>query len=186
LRRVCILVLAVLLLGGCAKGEEGLESALAFRDKLLQASECTFDCVITADYGDEIHVFSLRASVDPLGDLSFEVIEPEVISGISGVVGDSATGLTFDDKVLAFPLLADGQLAPVGAPWVLMKALRSGYISFVGKEGEHWRSTVLDSYEDDAMVVDVWFDEDWCPVQGEILFKEVKILTLTLENFQML
>ena len=81
-------------------------------------------------------------------------------------------------------MLAEGRLAPISAPWVLLKALRSGYISSVGKEGEQWRLTVLDSYEEDALVIDVWFEDDWRPIHSEILFMGEKILTMTLSDLR--
>lgn len=183
MKRVGLLLCLSLLLTGCGKGNEGLEGAMSFRDKLLEASECIFTAVITADYGDEVHTFTMDTTTNAQGDLSFTVIQPESISGITGEIRQSGARLTFDDTALAFPLLADGQLSPVSAPWVMMQALRSGYISCVGREGPHWRVTVMDSYEDDALTLDVWMDEHWIPIQGQILFKNETILTIEVEDF---
>ena len=116
--------------------------------------------------------------------MAFEVTGPEPISGITGTLTRSGGALTFDDTILGFPMLAEGRLAPVSAPWILLKALRSGYISSVGRESDGWRLTVLDSYEEDALVLDIWFDDDWQPKHSEILFKGEKILTLVPEDLR--
>lgn len=157
---------------------------MAFRDRLLDAGGCGFVAQITADYGTEVDDFRMEVNSDADGNVAFEVIEPEPISGITGTVTRSGGALTFDDKILGFPMLAEGRLAPISAPWVLLKALRSGYISSVGKEGEQWRLTVLDSYEEDALVIDVWFENDWRPIHSEILFKGEKILTMALSDLR--
>ena len=157
---------------------------MTFRDRLLDASGCEFAAYITADYGAEVHSFKMNIHSDPDGNVAFEVTEPVPISGITGTVTRSGGALTFDDTILGFPMLAEGRLAPVSAPWVLLKALRSGYISSVSREGELWHLTVLDSYEEDALVLDVWFDEDWQPTHSEILYKGEKILTLVPEDLR--
>ena len=178
------LMVVMILLSGCTSGSEGLEGAMAFRDRLLDASGCRFVVNITADYGTEVDDFRMEVHSDADGNVAFEVIEPEPISGITGTVTRSGGALTFDDTILGFPMLAEGRLAPISAPWVLLKALRSGYISSVGKEGEQWRLTVLDSYEEDALVIDVWFENDWRPIHSEILFKGEKILTMALSDLR--
>lgn len=183
MRRVWAVALVLLMLCGCGEKNRELDKAMQFRDELLNAEKCAFDAEITADYAEEIHIFSMTVVSDGKGDVSFRVSQPEVISGIEGTIYQSQAALTFDDTLLAFPMLAEGQLAPVAAPWVLLKALRSGYISSVCKEGEGNRLTLLDSFEDDSLLLDVWFNTDWIPVRGEILYKGEKILTLLLENF---
>jgi len=177
-------MVVLMLLSGCGSGNAGLEGAMAFRDRLLDASGCEFSALITADYGTGSDTFRMEVHADAEGNVAFEVTEPEPISGITGTVTRSGGALTFDDTILGFPMLAEGRLAPVSAPWVLLKALRSGYLSSVGKESDGWRLTVLDSYEEDALVLDVWFDENWQPIHSEILFKGEKILTLVPENLR--
>ena len=177
-------VVVMVLLSGCTSGDTGLEGALAFRDRLLDASECGFTAYVTADYGTEVDAFAMTVISDAEGNVAFEVVEPDVISGIKGTVTRSGGALTFDDTILGFPMLADGRLAPVAAPWVLVKALRSGYISSVGREGDQWHLTMLDSYEEDALVLDIWFDDEWIPIYSDFLYKNEKILTLTLEDLR--
>lgn len=178
---VCIL----LLLTGCGKHDEELDRAMALRAKLLTAS-VTFDAEITADYGDEVHTFSVYCEGDNQGNLGFRVTAPETIADISGRIEAGEGKLTFRDTVLAFPLLAEDQLSPVSAPWIFYTTLRGGYLTAAGMEEDLLRVTIDDSYDDDALTVDIWLDDQDTPIRAEILHDGRRILTLTIENFQIL
>ena len=121
---------------------------------------------------------------DSQGDLTFAVTAPETITGITGKVSDAGGKLTFDDTALQFDLMAEEQVTPVSAPWILMKTLRSGYITSAGMDGGRLRLTIDDSYEDDALHLDIWLGEDDCPEDAEILYKERRILSLKVTNFE--
>lgn len=184
MKKVLPLLLAVVLLTGCSQTPKEMERALALRSKLLQANSCSFDAEITADYGDVLHVFRMNCTVDSRGDLSFRVTAPESIAGITGKASSQGGALTFDDTALYFELLADEQLSPVGAPWVLMKALRGGYLTSAGMEGDQLRVSVNDSYEDDALNLDVWLDSVNIPQRADICYGGKRILSMKLENVQ--
>lgn len=153
------------------------------RVKLL-SSGCTFDAEITADYGDEIYTFFVACEGDSQGNLAFTVTRPDSIAGITGVIGQEGGKLTFDDTALTFPLLADDQLSPVSAPWILLKTLRGGYLTAAGMEEDLLRLTIDDSYEEDALQLDIWLDGQDCPVRADILYDGRRILALTVTNFQ--
>lgn len=159
-----------------------MERALSLRAKLLQAASCTFDAEITADYGEILHVFRMNCTADSKGNVSFRVTAPESISGISGQISRQGGALTFDDTALHFELLADEQLSPVSAPWALVKALRGGYITSAGMEDGLLRLSVNDSYENDALNLDVWLDSADIPQSADICYAGKRILSLTLEN----
>ena len=182
MKKVLPLLLAVVLLTGCSRTPKEVERALALRTRLLQASTCAFDAEITADYGEILHVFRMNCTVDDQGGVSFRVTEPESIAGITGEISKQGGALTFDDTALFFNLLADEQLSPVSAPWVLMKALRGGYITSAGMEGGLLRLSVNDSYEEDALNLDVWLDSEDVPQRADICYAGKRILSLKLEN----
>ena len=183
MKRIAVVLCILLLLTGCSGTEEHLDRAMALRAKLLAASECSFDAVITADYGDVSYTFSMNCVVDNQGNLRFSVAEPETISGISGTVSAVGGKLTFDDKILTFGLLADGLVTPVSAPWVLMKTLRSGYLTSCGREGGNLRLSIDDSYADDALHLDIWLGENDLPIQGDIIWQGRRLLSIQVENF---
>lgn len=186
MKRMAVVLCVLLLLTGCSGTEESLDRAMALRAKLLAASDCSFDAVITADYGDITYTFSMSCSVDQQGNLRFSVVNPQTISGISGVVAATGGKLTFDDKILTFGLMADGLVTPVSAPWILMKTLRSGYLTSCGREGEYLRLSIDDSYADDALHLDIWLGEGDLPIRGEILWQGRRLLSVQVENFTIL
>lgn len=156
---------------------------MALRQRILKAEQCSFDATITADYTDAIYSFKMHCNVDAFGKMQFEVLSPESISGITGVVSATQSDLTFDGQVLAFEPLADGYITPVCAPWVLINTLRSGYLHACGKSENGLILSIDDSYQDEALQVDIQLNSQDLPVSAEILWKGRRVLTLAVENF---
>ena len=108
MKRIWLLLCAVLLITGCGgKGKE-LDRAMELRSRLLDASECSFRAEITADYGDKVHSFAMENATDGNGNIRFTVSAPDSIAGIAGTIRNSGGELTFEDTALSFPLLAKG------------------------------------------------------------------------------
>ena len=184
MRRIIGVVCLVFMLSGCGKGEQAMEQALQLRQQLQNAG-CAFDAIITADYGDILYAFQMQCAVSADGDLVFTVTQPETIAGIGGKIQAEGGSLTFDDVALGFEILADGLPSPVAGPWMMIKALCSGYLVSVGADGDLARVTLRDSYQDDAMTVEIWLDQTNRPVQGDIIWDERRILSIRVENFTM-
>ena len=178
------LIFAVLvflpLLTGCKNS--ALDQAMELRSQLLKAGSCSFAAEVTADYGDKTYAFSMDCQSDDQGALRFTVVRPDSICGISGILRGTRGSLTFDDTALYFDLLADQQLSPVSAPWVLMKALRGGNITSAGVEKGSLRISVDDSYEENALNLEVWLDSEDIPQRADICYAGKRILSLNLEN----
>ena len=185
LRRLSICFLA-LALCGCAGGKDQLEQVMEFRTALLHANGCVFHMQGTADFSDKTYSFGMECETDRDGNLQFSVIEPEYISGISGSVQYDGGNIKFDDVVFGFPLQNEGYLAPVAGPWIMVCALRSGYIRYCGIEDGLLRITVDDSYEENALTLDVWFNEDGIPIQADVFENQRRILSFRVENFRLL
>lgn len=181
MKRVVLLLLTALLLCGCSGGNEVLEQAMELRSQWI-AKSISFDAGITADYGDVSYTFSMACQVDTEGNMTFRVTSPETLAGITGTVSASGGKLTFDETALAFDLMADGQLTPVSAPWVLAKTLRSGYLSSCGKENGDLRLSIDDSYEEDSLHLEIWL-QDSLPKYGEIYWQGRRLLTVEVSNF---
>lgn len=180
------LLLIALVLTGCKQENREMEEALSFRSRLLSAQGVRFEAEITADYADELYEFSLDCKGDSLGNVTFTVTAPETIAGITGTMAETGGALTFDDTALQFDLMAEGTLSPVSAPWLLIKTLRSGCITSVCREEDMLRLSIDDSYEDDALRLDIWLDSDGCVTRAEVLQEGMRILTLRVANFQIL
>lgn len=185
MKRIAILLLVMVLLGGCAADSGQMDRAMTLRGK-IQQKEVTFDAVITADYGDKVHTFAMECHGDTQGNMKFTVKEPESIAGISGTVSKGSGKLTFDDKILAFDILADDLISPVSGPWVLLETLRSGYLTSCSQEGELLRVAIDDSYEENALHLEVWLDSGDIPQRCEIYWQGRRLLSMDVKNFTFL
>lgn len=176
-------LLVLVLFSGCSGPEDGLDRAMTLRARLLQGA-CSFTAEVTADYGQQVHTFTLDCRGDPQGNLSFAVTLPESIRGITGSVTGEGGMLTFAGAALQFASLADGQLSPVSAPWVLLKTLRSGYLTSAGMDGDLLLVCMDDTYADNALKLEVWLDEGDNPVRADLVYDGRRILSVTIRNFQ--
>ena len=163
-----------------------MNKGLSLRANLLQAVGCELYADITADYGDQIYTFAMGCRFDAHGNLLFTVKEPDTIEGITGKVNADGGALTFDDTALSFPLMADGQLSPVSAPWIVMQSMRGGMITSAGVAGDQIRLIIDDSYADDALTVHLWLEKDETPIQAEIYHNGCCILSVRIANYRLL
>ena len=183
MRRILTCFCAVLVLTGCASSSGGeMNRALALRGKLLKGESWGFQTEISADFGEKVYDFGMDCQADNKGNVAFTVTAPETISGITGEISAQGGNLTYDGTALAFDLLADGRLSPVSGPWVLVSALRGGSITGVGEQDGRLVLNVNDSYEDDALTLDVTLDENDLPARAEIFCQGKRILSMTLKN----
>ncbi len=186
MKRFITAVCLVLFLAGCSGADDTLDRAMALRSRLLAAQGIQFETEITADYGDSTYTFSMTCASDAQGNVHFTVAQPESIAGITGTVSAEGGKLTFDDKALSFELMADGQVTPVSAPWLLVKTLRSGYLTSCCREGDYLRLAIDDSYAEDALHLDIWLGESDLPVQADILWQGRRLLSIRVKNFTFL
>ena len=182
MKRLTGLFVAALLLFGCTASDD-MDRAVEARVK-FQSTPCAFRVTVSADYGEMIHTFVLDCETDESGNVTFAVVAPDTISGITGTLTGEKGFLTFDGELLAFDPLADGQLSPVCAPWVLIHTLRGGYLRYCSESEQGLHLTVDDSYREEPMQVDIWLDGDGRPTGAEILWQGRRILTLQVENFE--
>lgn len=184
MKRLCsLLVMMSLFLVGCGQ-EDQMDQAMELRKKLLNSSGCTFEAVVTADYGEDIYTFTMMCSQDAEGKFTFTVKEPDTISGITGTISEENGHLVFDEQVLLFETVCEGQITPVTAPWLVIHTLRSGYLTACGKDGDNLKLSIDDSYREDALHLDIWADPMGKPIRGEILWKDRRVLTVDIRNFE--
>lgn len=184
MKGVLSIFICIVLFCGCSS-KDHTAAAIQLRNDLLASKGCSFVSEITADYGDELYSFSMQCKFDSNGTLAFTVLKPDSIQGISGVIDADGGSLTFDDKVLAFEMLADNQITPVSAPWVMMKALRGGYITACSEDKNGYQIQLDDSYEENALRLDLWTDRQMVITHGEFLWDGRRILSLEITDFKL-
>ena len=183
MKRVLCLLLCILLLSGCVHTQENMDLAMELRSHLQQGDGCSFTAQVTADYQDEIHKFSLVCQEDSTGKMQFSVMQPDSIKGITGYISADNAALTFDDTVLAFSPLADGQIAPVVAPWLVLHSLKSGYLSATSDGEDGYIIYIDDAYFRQTVRVIINIDSNNCPAGAEIYWQGRQILSLQIQNF---
>lgn len=179
-------VLAIFLLTGCNSPQQEVTQALELRRSVLEAQGCSFDATITAEYDDVFYTFQMSCRFDQTGMLSFTVTDPETIAGISGTISRECSALSFDDKILAFPLLANGELTPVSAPWIFLSALKGGYLRGYSESEAGFSLYIDDSFEEDPLHLEIELDEETMPVSAQIIWQDRRILSLQIKNFTIL
>lgn len=182
MKRLLAVILLLLTFSGCSVMKSEMDKAIELRNRLLGGG-CTFDVTITADYIQKVYTFGMNCAFDSNGAMTFRVTEPDTITGITGSISNENAKLTFDDQALLFETIADGQITPVCAPWVLIRTLRSGYLKSCGKYDGGLYIQIDDSYEEKALHLDVWVNESNLPVRAEIQWQGRRILSMSVENF---
>lgn len=182
MKKIGVVLILCAFLFGCSGESVEIQKGMDLRTKMLQADSCSFDVEITADYGDKIHSFSMECQADHDGNVDFRVTAPESIRDISGTIRESEGTINFETLVLQFDKLADDQITPVSAPWILIKTLRSGYLTSACTEDGFIRMTIHDSYEEDALQLDIWLNQENLPSRAEIVYAGRRIVSMDIKN----
>lgn len=186
MKRLLIVCLIVILLTGCGGENAFINQAIDLRSRISESNECSFLAVVTADYGDSVYTFSMDCKREHDGSMTMTVTAPDTISGITAHISKGTGQLTFEDKALAFEMVADGQITPVSAPWLFMEALSGGFISTCGKDGAGMRIQIDDSYAGMPLDVDIWTGEDQLPVRAEMIWQGRRIVSIDIKDFVMM
>lgn len=159
---------------------------LTFRTALLQSGGCSFSAAITADYGESDASFTLDCVFSPETGASVTVTEPESIAGIQAQVKDTAASVSYDGMQLGLGSLANGNLAPLAAPYVLGQCWAGEYIDATGTEDGLLRTTYRMGYEEKELVVDTWFSQEpFTPVRAELSYEGRMVLRADISAFSM-
>ena len=179
MKRLFSAVLLALFLVGCGSRSEYCDDAMLLRDKLNIASNCKFIATVTLDYGDSLYTFVSRCEADAENNMRVTILEPAAIVGICGEISAESGRLVFDEQILAFEMIADGQITPICTPWLLIQALRSGYISSCGAGTVH----IDDSFKGCEFSIEVYLNEDGIPNEAEFVWNGKRVVSMTLNDF---
>ena len=182
MKKVLSAVLLVLFMFGCSNEAEYTDDILSLRNILNDGKSCQFTAAVSADYGESIYTFSAACTTDAKNNMKVTVIEPNSIAGVCGTISAESGALVFDDHVLAFEMIADGIITPISTPWLLMKALRGGYISSYSAESVR----VDDTFRGCEFTAEVRFDEHGDPNEAEFIWNGKRIVSMTINDFEIL
>ena len=89
----------------------------------------------------------------------------------------------FENTAVAFGLMADGNLAPMQLPQLLVQALCADYIEAAGREGDAVRVTYLHGYDEKELTVDVWLSGTLMPDYAEVSYQGQMLAAMTITDF---
>ena len=184
LKKCIVWLLFLPLLVGCSGASKDLDTGMALRSKILQSPQCLLTLDISADYNGRTSRFTMDCTADRTGDLSFNVVAPETISGISGKLTGEEGQICFDNMTLQFPLAAEDLPSPISAPWILINSLRCGFLSSACVEEGEIRLSIDNRFSGDILRLDVWLNEENLPVHADILADGCRILSLDVMKFE--
>lgn len=183
MKKCFLVVIVVSLLFGCSNESALMNRVVSFRNKFLNCTSCEFSAAIVLDYGDSVYAFETDCETDNENNMKFTIIRPSSIADIKGEISGGTGKLTFDEQILAFEMIANGQITPVCAPWLLAKALRGGYISSCGTGDQGMFVRIDDSFKNATFSIDVWFNNEDIPTEAEIIWEGKRIVSMTINQF---
>lgn len=183
-RWIAIATLSVLFfLWGCKSQDSHLSGAIEFRSKLVQAQGCAFQAAVTADFETEILRFLLDCDTDAQGNVSFTLLEPETLAGITATVSKGGGKITYDGLSVDFGLLAQESIAPAAAPALILDSWISGYILSAGETEGLYVVSYEQEFEGMLLEVESIFKNE-LPISAEICYNDRRILAVQISEFQ--
>lgn len=184
MRRILLSVLlCFVVLSACAGDDGHIRPAIDFRAALVQSGGCSFTGEISADDGECIQIFRLSCDADAGGALSFTILEPETLEGISATVTEGGERLDYDGLSVDLGLLADESLAPAAAPGVILQSWLEGYILWGGESEEYYEVTYEQELNQVLLKVVTTF-KNKLPISAEVCYNNGRILQMKIEEFQ--
>lgn len=180
MKKLLLPLILILFFTGCGQGST--PRGMALRQRMNDSNGCAFTAEVRVYMGKEEYVFSMDCECGNSDAVTFIVTAPESLSGITGELSSGSGSLTFDGQALAFPMLAQGTLSPISSVWVLLHALRGGYLTDEGKDS----LTIEETYQGVPLRLSVALDSEDTPTFAEIFQDGARILSLALTNFRFL
>lgn len=153
---LCLIPLVAVLLALLRHGQTS-EEARSFLNRCGEASQLQFRADISSRQSEMVKKLTLDCVTEPDGAVSFTVIRPERIAGVSGSIGA-------DEGKLFRP---DGGLRTVASPWMLLHALRCGKLQSCTR-----RKGIL------VVQLAAWYNRE--PVPVELHIRKGKLLSAQL------
>ncbi len=175
MRRFLWLLPVVLLLGGCGEETQSRAAELQQRYEALTGYEA--EIRVAVPRGDETLRYALHLTAE--GEtVRAEVMEPELLAGISARMEGEQLTLEYDGTILDAGTLSPRVSALNAAP-LLLRAFPQGYLDSFGSETMDGEDTLRADFPltlaGESLDCVLWFGEDGAPVYGEIA-QEGKII----------
>lgn len=134
-KALCALMIPLFFLTGCGGGRTGesYDRAMAIRAEYEAAQTFSGTMETVADYGQRVYDDTISFASEG-GVTTLTLTAPENVAGITAVIRDGETELSYDGASLDTGSLTDTGISPVSALSQLIDCVRSGYIAGCGEE----------------------------------------------------
>lgn len=191
-RTVAALMMALLLTGCGASGENADDLALEARGAYLQMETCAASLAIQVDYGSRVYDYGMDVTWEREGETTLTLTAPEEVAGVTGHIAAGETALEFDGMYVETGPLDDQGLSPMDAFPALLAALREGYLAQCSldevEEAQVLHLTVRDpeGVPGEGREDQLWLSAgDYTLLRGEISSDGATVLTCEVSNFSM-
>jgi len=189
------LMMSLLLLAGCAAGEQGKQSgedlALTIQKEFGQMTACTGRFALTADYGERAFECVLDAAYDQVTGGALTIVEPELVRGVTAKFSAGETALSYDGFSLEVGPLTDEGISPMETLPALWRQITEGYIAAVASSEKDKTLTV--TYRPDGqspgtgLEAEVIFDtETHKPLSGELFWDGSRVAAVGVLEFEVM
>ncbi|MBD5148255.1 MAG: hypothetical protein HDT19_05690 [Oscillibacter sp.] len=186
--RLCVPMMALILLAGCGGTGEAAETA-DMRQPYHDMTACQMEALVSCGQEDLLWEAELSCQYVPGGETTVEVLSPETIAGVRAVLSDTDWRLEYQGDCLNAGTLSSQEISPAACLPRLMNALRDGWL--LEENDEDWdgipcrRITVDQSgLQDGKILSTVWLRLDsGAPIRGEIAVEGEIILTADFTSF---
>ena len=94
-------MMALLLTGCGASGENADDLALEARGAYLQMETCAASLAIQVDYGSRVYDYGMDVTWEREGETTLTLTAPEEVAGVTGHIAAGETALEFDGMYVA-------------------------------------------------------------------------------------
>lgn len=186
MRRVIIpaLMIMALLLGGCGETEKLERQLESFRAEVAQAENLSFLAHVSAEM--ETTQFECVLRVVRQGEkTTIEVVEPELIAGISAEISGDDAAIIYDGMILSLGSAMENAVSPIAAMPQIIDAVTKGHVTSIWTEQEGEREIVAaQTYLSDVSYMLLWFEKDsMTPIYAELVVEGAVVVKCKIEDF---
>ena len=179
------LMISLLLLTGCSSSREEAKVG-QFRTEFAECQQICFLAELRTDDGTSAADYTLRCSRQG-EETVMELLEPELISGVTARITGKNAVLEFDGLSFAAGSIGTGNISPMEIPSVLLDGLKSGIASEICREIWAEQSAIGFSVDmGDGLMLRILLAENApTPLYGELSLDGLRIAECQISEWKM-
>lgn len=181
---LALMITICLILCSCSsRGISNEERAAEIQNEYSTLDGLTITANVTADYGERVYDFKLKFTGNNT-DGVVEVVEPEIIAGLTAILAEDGNSLVYDGANLSLGNLTPDGLSPMDCIPLMLGQWSEGYIDGAMSEKIDGRDALAVTFtvsEDEYLVT--WFENETnLPIRSEIFYDGSMVIGCEFEN----